>query len=452
MTSTPPDRQPLAAIVLAAGQGTRMKSGLHKVLHPIAAKPMLLHLLDSLAALSPQRQVVVVGAGRNQVEAAVAGRGIDIAVQAEQLGTGHAVLQARAALAGFDGAVLVLYGDVPLVGAATMARMLAALSSDVAAVVLGFRPADPGAYGRIIAEGETIVKMVEFKDASAAERAVTLCNSGLMAVRAADLWALLARVGNANAAGEYYLPDIIGLAIADGRRALVIETDADEVAGVNSRAELAAVEARWQAARRAAAMADGVTLVDPGSVFFAHDTEIARDVTIEPFVVFGPGVRIGSGSVIHSHSHVAGADIGADCAVGPFARLRPGSRLGAGVKIGNFVETKNAVFDAGAKASHLSYLGDATIGAEANIGAGTITCNYDGYFKYRTTIGAGAFIGSNSALVAPVTIGAGAMVGAGSTITADVAPDALALVRPPQQAKPNWAARFRSASLAKKAK
>ena len=443
--------RPLAAIILAAGQGTRMKSSLHKVLHPIAGKAMVLHLLDSLAALQPKKTVVVVGSLREQVEAAVAPFGVAVAVQSPQHGTGHAVLQAKDALAGFDGDILILYGDAPLVASATMQRLQAALTGEVAAVVLGFRPDDPGAYGRIVADGDRIAKMVEFKDASATERAVTLCNSGLMAVRSADLWPLLARIGNDNAAKEYYLPDIIGLAIADGRIARVIETGADEVAGVNSRAELAALEARWQDSRRAAAMADGVTLVDPGSVFFAHDTAIARDVTVEPFVVFGPGVSIASGTNIRAHSHIEGAEIGENCEIGPFARLRPGTVLGTSAKIGNFVETKKAVFGAGAKANHLSYVGDASVGAKANIGAGTITCNYDGFFKYRTVIGAGAFIGSNSALVAPVTIGAGAIVGAGSTITADVAADALALVRPPQQEKPDWAARFRSASLAKKA-
>jgi bifunctional UDP-N-acetylglucosamine pyrophosphorylase/glucosamine-1-phosphate N-acetyltransferase len=427
-----------------------MKSSLHKVLHPIAGKPMVLHLVDSLATLAPERTVVVVGARREQVEAAVAPHGAAIAVQLPQLGTGHAVQQAEAALAGFSGDVLILYGDAPLVTAATMARLRDALSDDVGAVVLGFRPADAGAYGRIVADGDAIVKMVEFKDASPAERAVTLCNSGLMAVRSDALFALLARVGNANAAGEYYLPDIIGLLIADGGTARVIETGADEVAGVNSRAELAALEAAWQARRRANAMADGVTLIDPASVFFAHDTVIANDVTIEPFVVFGPGVRVASGTTIHAHSHIEGAVIGEDCSVGPFARLRPGTVLGAGARIGNFVETKKAVLGAGAKANHLTYLGDATIGAGANIGAGTITCNYDGFFKYPTVIGAGAFIGSNSALVAPVTIGDGAIVAAGSTITANVAADALALVRPPQIAKPGWAAQFRSAMSARK--
>ncbi|MEY3267302.1 MAG: bifunctional UDP-N-acetylglucosamine diphosphorylase/glucosamine-phosphate N-acetyltransferase [Pseudomonadota bacterium] len=427
-----------------------MKSARHKVLHPIAGKAMLLHLLDSLQSLAPARMVVVVGSAREQVETAVAARNVSVAVQSPQLGTGHAVLQAKDALSDFDGDILVLFGDAPLVTAATMRRLQAALGSDVAAVVLGFRPDDTGAYGRVIATAGVITKMVEYKDATPAERAETLCNSGLMLVRAADLWPLLARVGNANAAGEYYLPDIIGLLIGDGRTARVIETDPDEVAGVNSRAELAALEARWQARRRIAAMADGVTLIDPGSVFFAHDTAVARDVTIEPFVVFGPGVNIASGTTIRAHSHIEGAVIGEDCDIGPFARLRPGTVLATGVKIGNFVETKKAAFAAGAKANHLSYIGDASIGAKANIGAGTITCNYDGYFKYKTVIGAGAFIGSNSALVAPVNIGDGAIVAAGSTITADVGANALALVRPEQQHKPGWAAAFRARQLAKK--
>ncbi len=429
-----------------------MKSLRHKVLHPIAGRPMLLHLLDSLSALSPQHKIVVVGSAREQVEAAVAPFGVTVAVQSPQLGTGHAVLQAQAALAGFDGDILILFGDAPLVTAATMQRLQAALTGDIAAVVLGFRPPDPGAYGRVIAQDGVIEKMVEFKDANENERGQTLCNSGTVVVRAADLWPLLARVGNANAVGEYYLPDIIGLLIADGRSARVIETGADEVAGVNSRAELADLEARWQDGRRAAAMADGVTLIDPGSVFFAHDTQLARDVTIEPFVVFGPGVSIGSGTIIRAHSHVEGAVIGENCEVGPFARLRPGTVLGDGAKIGNFVETKQAIFGAGAKANHLSYIGDADVGARANIGAGTITCNYDGFLKYRTRIGEGAFIGSNSALVAPVTIGAGAIIGAGSTITADVDADALALVRPAQTQMPGWAKRFRAAMTARKQK
>ena len=440
------DRPPIAAVILAAGKGTRMKSALHKVLHPVAGRPMLLHLLASVEALPPARIVVVTGVGRDQVEAAVGTRAT-VVVQEPQLGTGHAVAQAEAALADFDGVVLVLYGDVPLVETATMARMVAALTDTVAAVVLGFRPADPGAYGRILATDGRIDKMVEFKDASDAERAVTLCNSGLMAMRSRDLWPLLARVGNANAAGEYYLPDIVGLA---DRPSAVIETEAAEVAGVNSRAELAGIEAAWQARARVAHMDNGVTLTAPDTVWFAHDTVVAADVTIEPNVVFGPGVTIARGATIRAHSHIGGASIGEDCDIGPFARLRPGTILKAGAKIGNFVETKNAHFGAGAKANHLSYLGDAEIGAKANIGAGTITCNYDGFLKYRTIIGAGAFIGSNSALVAPVTIGAGAIVGAGTTLTADVDPDALALARSPQTRKAGWAARFRAGMPARK--
>ncbi|MCK8456950.1 bifunctional UDP-N-acetylglucosamine diphosphorylase/glucosamine-1-phosphate N-acetyltransferase GlmU [Sphingomonas faeni] len=443
----------VAVVILAAGKGTRMKSDLHKVLHPIAGRPMLLHLVASTAALRPAKTVVVTGAGREQVEAAVAPLGIATALQAEQLGTGHAVAQARAALAGFEGDVLILYGDVPLVTAATMQRMIARLRGDdsPAVVVLGFRPANPGAYGRVIADAAgRMDRIVEYKDASEAERAVTLCNSGLMAVRSADLFALLDRLGNDNAAGEYYLTDIVGLAGAAGRSSAVIETGADEVAGVNSRGELAGVEAAWQAMRRAQAMADGVTLIAPDTVWFAHDTVLGRDVVVEPNVVFGAGVHVADGATIHAFSHVEGATIGKGATVGPFARLRPGADLHADAKVGNFVEVKKAVIGEGAKVSHLTYIGDADIGAGANIGAGTITCNYDGYFKYRTVVGEGAFIGSNSALVAPVNIGAGAIVAAGSVVTADVEADALALVRPEQIAKPGWAARFRERMLARK--
>ena len=445
-----PDR-PLAVIVLAAGKGTRMRSTLHKVLHPIAGRPMLLTLLAGVAELAPARTVVVTGAGREQIEAALAGSGVVVAHQAEQLGTGHAVAQARDALAGFAGDVLVLYGDVPLVTAATMRRMLDRLhaADDPATVVLGFRPDDPAAYGRVVAAADgRIDRMVEFKDASPEERAVTLCNSGLMAASAEELFGWLERVGNDNAAGEYYLPDVVMLA---GRPSAVIETAAGEVAGVNSRGELAVLEAAWQAARRAAAMAAGATLVAPETVFFSHDTLLGLDVVVEPNVVFGLGVKVADGATIRAFSHLEGATVATGCEVGPYARLRPGTVLEAGAKIGNFVEVKKATLGPGAKANHLSYLGDATIGAGANIGAGTITCNYDGFFKYRTSIGEGAFIGSNSALVASVTIGAGAIVGAGSVVTQDVPADALALVRPPQTAREGWAARFRAAMKARKA-
>lgn len=446
--------KPIAAIILAAGSGTRMKSDTHKVLHPIAGKPMLLHLTDAFTAAGAAEKVVVVGARREQVEAAVAPLGVRIAHQAEQLGTAHATLMARDALAGFDGIVIVAFGDTPFLSAQTIAAMAARLDAADAprVAVLGFRPDDAKAYGRIIADADgAIAKMVEYKDANSEERAVDLCNSGVTAVRAADLWPLLDRVGNDNAAGEYYLPDIVMLALADGDRAVVVETDADEVIGINSRAELAYGEARWQAARRAQAMADGATLIAPETVWFAHDTALGRDVTVEPNVVFGPGVTIADGVTIRGFCHIEGATIATGAEVGPYARLRPGTVLGEKSKIGNFVETKKAVLGKGAKANHLTYLGDAQVGEGANIGAGTITCNYDGFFKNRTVIGAGAFVGSNSALVAPVSIGEGAIVGAGSVVTKDVEADALALVRAEQTALAGWAKRFRAAMTARKA-
>lgn len=443
--------RPLAVIILAAGQGTRMKSSLHKVLHPIAGRPMLLHLLAGTASLAPERQVVVVGAGRDQVEGAVAGTGAVIAVQDKQLGTGHAVAQAHDALAGFAGDVLILYGDVPLVQPETMRAMLDRLNrgDEPRAVVLGFRPDDAAAYGRIIADGQGVIdKMVEFKDASEDERAVTLCNSGLMAVRSTDLFVLLDQIGNDNAAGEYYLPDIVML---PGATSAVIETQAWEVAGVNSRIELAGVEALWQARRRTEAMRDGVTLVAPDTVFFSHDTVLGRDVVVEPNVVFGPGVTVADQVTIHAFSHLEGASVESGADIGPYARLRPGAEIGAKARVGNFVEIKKATVGEGAKVNHLSYIGDASVGAGANIGAGTITCNYDGFFKYKTQIGAGAFIGSNSALVAPAVIGDGAIVAAGSVVTRPVAADALCLVRPEQVEKPGWAAAFRDRMKPKKA-
>jgi len=428
-----------------------MKSGLHKVLHPVAGRPMLLHLLASIEALQPERKVVVVGAGRDQVEAAVAGHGVDIAVQDQQLGTGHAVMQAHDALAGFAGDVLILYGDVPLVGTETMRAMIERLNrgDEPRSVVLAFRPTDPAAYGRIIADQQGVIeKMVEFKDASAEERAINLCNSGLMAVRSTDLFVLLDSIHNKNAAGEYYLPDIVML---PGATSAVIETSADEVAGVNSRVELAAVEAAWQAARRDEAMRNGATLIAPETTFFAHDTVLGRDVVVEPNVVFGPGVTVEDDVIIHAFSHLEGAIVRKGAEIGPYARLRPGADIGPKAKVGNFVEIKKATLAEGAKANHLSYIGDASVGAGANIGAGTITCNYDGFLKYRTEIGAGAFIGSNSALVAPVKVGDGAIVGAGSVLTRDVEADALAVARGKQQAISGWAAKFRGIMKAKKA-
>ena len=445
--------RPFAAVILAAGKGTRMKSDVHKVLHPIAGRAMLDHLLGVVDRLAPAHKIVVVGSGREQVEHLVSARGGETVVQEQQLGTGHAVRQAERELNGFAGDVLILYGDTPLVEAETMSRMLERLNgADApAVVVVGFRPDDAGAYGRIIAGDDgAIQKMVEFKDATPEERAVDLCNSGLMAARAEDLFPLLGRVGNENAAGEYYLPDIVMLAQGDGRKSVVIEAQPWEMAGVNSRAELALVEAEWQRRRRLQAMADGVTLVAPDTVWFAHDTEVGRDCVIEPHVVFGPGVRVADCVTIRAFSHIEGATIARNAEIGPYARLRPGAEIDENAKVGNFVEVKKARLGKGAKANHLSYIGDADVGAGANIGAGTITCNYDGFFKYGTKIGEGAFIGSNSALVAPVSIGAGAIVGAGSVVTRDVAEDALALARGKQQEAPGWAARFRAKMAEKK--
>ena len=435
-----------AVVILAAGQGTRMRSDTHKVLHPIAGKALLMHLLDSVDRLGAEKRVVVVGKGRDQVEKALSGRDVSIVHQAEQKGTAHAVQQASDALAGYDGAVLILYGDTPFVEPETLQRMLDRLDGEggPGVVVLASTPADPLKYGRIIlGQGDHIAKMVEYKDATEEERAVRLCNSGMMAVRANDLFRWLDQVGNDNAAGEFYLPDVVNIAAAEGRDAVVIEGDPYETAGVNSRAELAHLELDWQRRRREQALQDGATLIDPESVWFAADTKLGRDVTVEPHVVFGPGVEVADGATIKAFSHIEGAIIATKAVIGPFARLRPGAKIGEKAKVGNFVEVKKAVLGRGAKANHLSYIGDADVGADANIGAGTITCNYDGFGKYNTVIGEGAFIGSNTALVAPVTVGDGAIVGAGSVITKDVEPDSLAVERNEQKGIAGWARRFR---------
>jgi bifunctional UDP-N-acetylglucosamine pyrophosphorylase/glucosamine-1-phosphate N-acetyltransferase len=422
-----------AVILLAAGKGTRMKSDLPKVLHQLAGKPLVGHALDAAAALNPSQCVVVVGPGMEDVATAVAPH--PIAVQANQQGTADAVLAAREALSGFgggsDGAtVLVLYGDTPMIGADTLSRMIAAREAGAGVVVLGFRPADAGEYGRLVLDkAGALEAIVEYRDADEAQRAIDLCNSGVMAVSAGRVWGLLDRVGNDNAKGEYYLTDIVALARADGLACAVVEGEESEVLGINSRGDLAAAEAVWQQTRRARAMADGATLTDPATVWFAHDTQIGRDVTIGPSVFFGSGVSVADGATINAFCHLDGVTIGPGASVGPFARLRPGAEIGAGARIGNFVEVKNAVLGAGAKANHLSYVGDAVVGDGANIGAGTITCNYDGFLKHRTEIGAGAFIGSNTALVAPVSVGKGALVGAGSTITKNVPDDAIAVTR-----------------------
>ena len=446
MSDPKSNQRRFAVVILAAGQGTRMRSDTHKVLHPIASRPLLLHLLDRVDALGAEKRVIVVGKGREQVEAAIAGRDVGLAVQAEQKGTGHAVQQAESALSGYAGPVLILYADTPFVETETLRRMIDRLDGDggPGVVVLASVPPDPLKYGRIIlGQDDRIAKMVEFKDATEAERAVRLCNSGMMAVRAGDLFRWLGQVGNDNAAGEYYLPDIVNIAAAEGREAVVIEGDPYEAAGVNSRAELAHLELEWQRRRREQALEEGATLIDPESVWFAYDTKLGRDVTVEPHVVFGPGVEVADGATIHAFSHIEGATIGAKARIGPFARIRPGTRLAENTKVGNFVELKKAEISKGAKVNHLSYVGDASVGARANIGAGTITCNYDGFGKYRTEIGEDAFIGSNTALVAPVTIGDGAIVGAGSVITRDVEPDSLAVERSEQKGVAGWAKRFR---------
>jgi bifunctional UDP-N-acetylglucosamine pyrophosphorylase / glucosamine-1-phosphate N-acetyltransferase len=447
-------KRPIAVIVLAAGKGTRMKSDLHKVLHSIAGKPMIRHLLDTVSLFSPDRTVLVVGAQREQLESAVSN--VVFVVQDPQHGTGHAVQCARAALAGFSGDVLILYGDVPLVRGQTLERMMVALHTPVgdmtpAIVVLTFTPDDAGAYGRVAVNHDGIItKMVEYKDATAEERKIRLCNSGMMAVKSEQLFALLDQIDNNNAQGEYYLPDIVKIAAAADLFSVAVPASTMEVTGVNSRRDLAALEAQWQQARRGQAMDEGVTLLDPSTVWFSHDTILGRDVVVEPNVFFGPGVTVGDWVTLHAHCHLEGCTIGDASMIGPFARLRPGADLHSNVKIGNFVEVKKTVMEAGAKANHLSYIGDARVGENANIGAGTITCNYDGFFKYKTDIGKGAFVGSNSSLVAPVIIGDGAIIGAGSVVTKNVADNALGVTRAPQQEHADWAAKFRARQLAKK--
>ncbi|MBV7256815.1 bifunctional UDP-N-acetylglucosamine diphosphorylase/glucosamine-1-phosphate N-acetyltransferase GlmU [Pacificimonas sp. WHA3] len=446
--------RPVAAIILAAGKGTRMKSSLHKVLHPVGGQPMLRGLVGELTKLKLEKTVIIVGAGAESVRAEMEGDGTAFAYQREQLGTAHAAAQAEEELKDFVGDVLVCFGDVPLLKSETVSRMQQRLAADdgPACVVLGFRPDDAKSYGRILAsEDGTIEKMVEYKDASEEERAAKLCNAGPVMVRGEELFALLSRIDNENAQGEYYLPDLVTIAGQDRRTSAVVEAPEREVTGVNDRVDLAFAEKLWQQDRREAMMRAGVTLRDPESVYFSWDTDIASDVVIEPNVVFGPGVKIESGATIRAHSHLEGAHVGENCDVGPFARLRPGAVMKAGAKVGNFVEMKKSTLGEGAKANHLTYLGDATIGAGANVGAGTITCNYDGFFKYQTVIGEGAFIGSNSSLVAPVNIGAGAIVGAGSVVTKDVEAGALAVARGQQNEREGWAERFRAVQQKKKA-
>ena len=431
-------------IVLAAGMGTRMLSDTPKVLHQVGGAPLLHHALAAGGSLEPERVVVVAGHGAERVEAALQGREPAPALvrQEEQLGTAHAVAQARPALEGATGDALVLYGDTPFIRPETLARMAKARAEGHAVVVLGFEAADPARYGRLILDGERLERIVEWKDASQAERAVALCNSGVVMVDLAVLWELIDSVGNDNASGEYYLPDIVTVAHSRGLSSTAVICDEAETLGVDSRAGLARAEAAFQARARAEALAGGVTLTAPETVFFSHDTILGRDVTVEPHVIFGPGVTVETGARIRAFSHLEGAHVGGGATVGPYARLRPGAELGNDVHVGNFVEIKAAEIGEGAKVNHLTYIGDAAVGQRTNIGAGTITCNYDGVSKHRTTIGADVFVGSDTMFVAPVTIGDGAMTATGSVVTEDVPADALAVARARQSNKPNFARRF----------
>ncbi len=443
----------IALIVLAAGMGTRMNSDLPKVLHELAGAPLVVHAMKSGEALSPEKIVVVTGNGADAVEKAVTKWNPDaqVALQAEQNGTGHAVMQARAALEGFTGDAIVLYGDTPFIQPETLEKMLyARRTHDV--VVLGFEVPDTSVrYGRLVTTGDDLSAIVEFKDATEAQRQITLCNSGVICADAGLLFSLLDDVTNDNAAGEYYLTDIVALARQRGMNATVVRCDETETLGVNTRAELARAEQMYQARARLAAMEDGVTLHAPDTVIFAHDTVIGRDAIIEPQVVFGPGVTIETGARIRAFSHLEGCHVSRGATVGPFARLRPGAELAEDVHIGNFVEIKNATIDEGAKVNHLTYIGDAEIGKKTNIGAGTITCNYDGVFKHRTTIGANVFIGSNTMLVAPVKVGNFAMTATGTIVTRDVPSGDMAVGRAKQENKAGFADRFFEKLEAKKA-
>jgi bifunctional UDP-N-acetylglucosamine pyrophosphorylase/glucosamine-1-phosphate N-acetyltransferase len=433
-----------AVVILAAGLGTRMKSARPKVLHPLAGRPMIAHLVAALEELAPARTVVVVGAAMDEVADAVPGA--TVVRQEPPLGTGHAVMAAGAALEGFSGEVLILFGDSPLVRPETLRAMLDARAREPepAVVVMGFRPADPAEYGRLVVAGDgTLEAIVEARDASPEERAIGLCNAGTMAVDGAALFDLLDGLGRDNAKGEYYLTDIVAAARRRGLRCAVVEGAPEEALGINSRADLAAAEVVIQARLREVVMEAGVTLIDPETIYLCHDTRIGRDSVVGPYVFFGPGVTLGEAVTVKPFCHLEGARVESGAMVGPFARLRPGARIEGRARIGNFVEVKQAVIEAGAKVNHLSYIGDARVGAEANVGAGTITCNYDGFQKSFTDIGAGAFIGSNTALVAPVKVGDGAIIGAGSVISRDVAADALAVTRAKQIERAGWAAKWR---------
>ncbi|WP_454628294.1 bifunctional UDP-N-acetylglucosamine diphosphorylase/glucosamine-1-phosphate N-acetyltransferase GlmU [Bradyrhizobium cenepequi] len=440
-------------VVLAAGEGMRMRSSLPKVLHPVAGQSLLSHVLYAATDGTGSFLAVVVGPDHQAVADEARRIRLDarIFVQRERLGTAHAVLAAREAIV--DGAddLLIAFGDTPLISSETFERLRAPLKEGAALAVLGFRAADPTGYGRLVVENGKLIAIREQADASAEERKITLCNAGVMAFDGRKALSILEAIGNTNSKGEYYLTDAVAIVREKGLEAVVIETSEDEVRGINTKAQLAEAEAVLQARLRKAAMEAGVTLIAPETVYLAADTKFGRDVTIEPFVVIGPGVTIGDGAVIHSFSHIVEATIGKKVSVGPYARLRPGTSLGDGSRIGNFVETKAAILEEGVKVNHLSYVGDAHVGANSNLGAGTITCNYDGFLKHKTLIGKGAFIGTNSSLVAPVKIGAGAYIGSGSVITKDVPDEAMAIERSPQTVREGGATRYREMKLKAKA-
>lgn len=441
------------AIILAAGESTRMKSAMSKVLHPVAGRPMIAHVVDALASASISDVALVVGRDADAVSAAAATGEVAVTsfLQKERLGTAHAVLAARDAIAkGYDD-VLVVFGDTPLITAAPLKAARDGLAAGDDVVVIGFQAADPTGYGRLIVKDGALVAIREHRDASDEERRITYCNGGLMAIDGRKALDLLDRIGNANAKGEYYLTDLVEIVRSLGGRAIAVEAPEEELTGCNTRAELAYIERLWQQRRRHELMLAGVSMIAPETVFLSWDTTLAQDVLLEPNVVFGPGVRVESGAVIHAFSHLEGAHVRAGATVGPFARLRPGADLGAKSKVGNFCEVKNAEIGAGAKVNHLTYIGDAFVGAGSNIGAGTITCNYDGVNKHVTRIGANAFIGSNSSLVAPVSIGDGALVASGSVITEDVPEDAVAFGRARQDIKPGRAPVLRERYEAEKA-
>lgn len=441
------------AVVLAAGDSTRMKSSMSKVLHPVGGRPMIAHVMASIAASGVSDVALVLGRDAEKVEeaASIDGLAVESVLQTERLGTGHAVLMAKDAIGrGYDD-ILVAYGDVPLITAAPLKAAREALAGGADVAVIGFHTKNPTGYGRLLVENGELIAIREEKDATEAERAVTWCNSGLMAIDGKKALDLLSRIGNKNAKGEYYLTDLVEIARSLGGKVVAVDAPESELTGCNNRAELAVIERLWQERRRHELMVSGVTMIAPETVFLSHDTVIGQDALIEPNVVFGPGVTVEGGAVIHPFSHLEGAHVAAGATVGPFARLRPGANLAEGSKVGNFCEVKKAEIGKGAKVNHLTYIGDAVVGAETNIGAGTITCNYDGVNKHETKIGAGAFIGSNSSLVAPVAIGDGALIASGSVITEDVPNDALAFGRARQEMKPGRAAVIRERNLAIKA-